>query len=691
MRILLIVVGLAVAPLVLAAEEEDVSDLEAIDEEDFLTDEFALLQEEEIIYTAAKHEQAIVESPSAVTVITREQIENTHCTDLVCLLRQVPEVHVRKILPMFAAVGARALSGESGDKALLIIDGREENIEIFGAPFWMILPIHLEDIERIEVIRGPGSALYGANAHSMVVSIFTRKTDENFSRVFIGGGENDRLGLHARVGAVLGEHWRLQLSGGYETGGNWRLLDTRELTMGRIRLRMDREDGDSTTSLQAGLVIPEGGAYTSLAPTESFNAYLGHLIASHETGFLLTKLTFGLYGSDFHLDMPLFFGPVKLGEFPKTVDFFSSNLDGEVQINWEPFGGNLLIAGGNYRWITLVATKNRPETVHQHRVGVFLHDEQRLGENLVLTGGIRFDYNNITPFTVSPRLACVWRFTGDQFLRFAFGRAFRKPSFMNTSTHFTGVVGEPGFKLDEFFVNSVGNEGLDNESITAFEIGYRGRLMDGDLTVEADAFLHLYRDTISFNVDIVTGDMGLPDLDRSKMIYTNRGREVNSVGGSLSLTYRLKGFLWASANYTYRYTWYLSAPEEMAVVEGGQGDRVPWEPAHLANLALNYLPADGLRCGLSVHGASEHDLAMPENGGLFDDPVMVHSPPFIMVGGFVAWRVNFSSGWFEGGVRAFNVFHQGFRDTQAVSRPDGVELGGELIGRQIFLFMRGRI
>jgi len=691
-KILVILMGLAAAPWVLAGGEEDVPDLEAVEDEDVLTDEFALLQEEEIIYTAAKHEQAIVESPSAVTVITREQIENTHCTDLVCLMRQVPEVHVRRILPMFAAVGARALSGESGDKALLIIDGREENIEIFGAPFWMILPIHLEDIERIEVIRGPGSALYGANAHSMVVSIFTKKTDEDFSQIFIGGGENDRLGLHARVGALLGEHWRLQLSGGYETGGNWRLLDTRECTMGRIRLRMDREAGDSATSLQVGLVIPEGGAYTSLAPTETVNAYLGHLIASHETGIFQTKLTFGVYGSDFHMDMPLFFGAVKLGEFPETVDFFSSNLDGEVQLTLEPFEGNLLIAGGNYRWITLVATHNQPDTVHQHRIGFFLHDEQRLGKSLVLTGGIRFDYNNITPFTVSPRLACVWRFTGDQFLRFAFGRAFRKPSFMNTSTHFTGVVGEPGFEgLEEFFVNSVGNDDLDNESITAFEIGYRGRFLEGDLTAEADAFLHLYRETISFNVDIVTNTMGLPDLDNSKMIYTNKGREVNSAGGSLSLTYRIKGSLWASANYTYRFTWYISAPEEMAVAMGGKGDRLPWEPAHLANLSLNYLQEDGLRCGLSLHGASEHDLAMPEEGGLFDDQVIVHSSPFLMVGGFVAWRVTFASGWFEGGVRAYNAFHQGFRDTQAVRRPDGIELGGELIGRQIFLFMRGRI
>jgi outer membrane receptor for Fe3+-dicitrate len=94
------------------ADKEEVADEAGEEDEDELMDEFALLQEEEIIYTAAKHEQAITESPSAVTVITREQIENTHCTDVVCLLRQVPEVHARRILPMFATVGARAISGE---------------------------------------------------------------------------------------------------------------------------------------------------------------------------------------------------------------------------------------------------------------------------------------------------------------------------------------------------------------------------------------------------------------------------------------------------------------------------------------------------------------------------------------------------------------------------------------------------
>ena len=156
-------------------------------EEDLLEDEFELLREEEIVYTAAKHKQDISESPSAISVITREDIVNTHCTDLICLLRQVPEVQVRRVTPLYHAAGARSLTGEIGDRILVLVDGREVNEELVGIVYWTGLPIHLNDIQRIEIIRGPGSSLYGANAFSMVVSITTRKSDSDRAEVFAGG------------------------------------------------------------------------------------------------------------------------------------------------------------------------------------------------------------------------------------------------------------------------------------------------------------------------------------------------------------------------------------------------------------------------------------------------------------------------------------------------------------------------
>jgi iron complex outermembrane receptor protein len=172
-------------------------------------EDFAELDLEELldvnVYTAAKHEQDIAESPSAISVITREQIENTACTDVFCLLRQVPEVDIEWLRMMFVAVGARALTDALCDKGLVLVDGREVNDEIFGVVYWMALPVHLDEIERIEVIRGPGSALYGANAHSLVVSITTRQDTSGTAEVFLGSGEHDRSSLNLRLGRKFGD------------------------------------------------------------------------------------------------------------------------------------------------------------------------------------------------------------------------------------------------------------------------------------------------------------------------------------------------------------------------------------------------------------------------------------------------------------------------------------------------------
>ncbi len=674
-------------------KEDDYPDLVAADEEGGIIDEFALLAEEDLVLTAAKHRQDIMDSPSAVTVITREQIENTYCTDVICLLRSVPEVDVLRLIPMHASVGARALTGELGDKTLVLVDGREINIEAVGMPWWQALHVHLEDIQRIEVIRGPGSALYGANAHSMVVSIFTRETEETGAEIFLGAGEHGRISPHLRLGLVLG-NWSLQLFGGTDAADHWRVADRREREVSRIQLRLAREGSEGVSQLDLGLVAIEGGFFTTLSPAQITYGYMGHLRVSHENDFLRAQVYTNLFQVGFDMDIPLYYGEVKLGEMPDLVEFFHSVVDAELQANFEPFAGNLLIAGGNYRWLTLLSDQNQPSTVNQHRVGAFIHDEQRILESLLLTVGVRLDYNSITPLAVSPRLAAVWRFSDSQLVRLAFGRAFRKPSFLNTSYHFKGVKGEAAFpELEEFFLKSLGDEGLDNESITTFEAGYRGSFLEGSLIAEAGAFFNLYRDAINLGSNIATNEMGAPDLSRSSLLFQNKGKEVNSVGGSVSLTWRLQKTLRAQANYTYRYSWYISEPEEAASL-GGQGDRVPWEPAHLANLLVNYQGPAGIRAGLGVHVSSSRDLAMLENGGLFDERVMVHNPASCFTSVYAAWRVWADpSGrrWAEMGVRAYNLLGAGFRATPAVVRRDQSELGGELLGRRVFLFLRGSI
>ncbi|MBW1811339.1 MAG: TonB-dependent receptor [Deltaproteobacteria bacterium] len=657
--------------------------------EDGLDDEFALLQEEDIIFTAAKHEQDITDSPSAITVITREQIENTHCTDVICLLRMVPEVDVRRLRPAYAAVGARALTDTFyGDKVLALIDGREVNVDFFGVPLWQALPIHLEDIERIEVIRGPGSALYGPNAHSMVVSIATRKIKNRSAEIFLSGGEHDRTSLSLRLDQQIGD-FRLHLSSNLDTQAHWQQQDQRERGVARLRLRAEYETSGSTTWAELGLVRVEGNILTSLGPAHIPPGFMGHANLAYETELVQARLSYSFFDTDFNADVPLYYGNLQLGEFPPNLHVFSSSLNTDVQLNWSPFSDNLLIAGANYRWFTTIFKENDPEESHEHRLGIFLHDEQRLFEDLIITGSLRFDYNNITEYALSPRLAVVWKFSDQQLVRAAFGRAFRKPCFFNTSTHFTSVS-ENIDGIQQFFHDNIGNDDLGNESITAFEIGYRAHFLDNSFIVEADVFYNLYRDTINFKINIVD-NLGLPNLPESTMQFTNAGREVDSLGGSLSLTYRIKETLRINANYTFRHSWFISDPLDDQTEGASKGERVAWEPAHLFNFSFHYLHKQGLRLGLAIHAKSSSVDNLQEDGGILDPMIKVYNPPTWFVSGFFGWRFVLESNWLEAGVRAFNVLNIAFRDTQATRRPDGVELGGELIGRRLFFYLRGTI
>jgi hypothetical protein len=149
------------------------------------------------------------------------------------------------------------------------------------------------------------------------------------------------------------------------------------------------------------------------------------------------------------------------------------------------------------------------------------------------------------------------------------------------------------------------------------------------------------------------------------------------------------------ANYTYRYSWYTSEPGGTAAVgEGEKGDRVRWEPAHLANLSFSYLPEDGLRLGLGWHGASSKEGYVISPGSTFDVRVLKPMPASWFLSGFVAWRLDFDTRWFELGIRAYNLLHTPFREIPPISTKTWVRdyrLSAELIGRRIFLFFRGSI
>jgi outer membrane receptor for ferrienterochelin and colicin len=168
-----------------------------------LEDEFALLEEalaEDEVESASKRRQSIYLSPSAVTVFTREDILASGAEDLWDLLRRAPNMDVYEMKPSYTIVGARALTDPASNLVLLLVDGREAMEELSGLPFWTSQTIDLDEIERVEVIRGPGSTLYGANAFAAVVNVTTlRERAAETARAHLSAGEQGQRHVFGSV------------------------------------------------------------------------------------------------------------------------------------------------------------------------------------------------------------------------------------------------------------------------------------------------------------------------------------------------------------------------------------------------------------------------------------------------------------------------------------------------------------
>ena len=196
---LMIILGLLLGTGdVLRAQEEELDEFDDFDQL-FLGE---LLNK---VYTASKHEQDIGESPSAITVITREDIEASGASTIPDLLRLVPGMDVVLCSPFYTSITARLQWNFENNLFLILVDGREANLELIGWAPWEIQPISLEEVERIEVIRGPASSLYGANAFAGVVSITTRPVSEKPSGwVRLSGGEIASTSVSSGASARIG-------------------------------------------------------------------------------------------------------------------------------------------------------------------------------------------------------------------------------------------------------------------------------------------------------------------------------------------------------------------------------------------------------------------------------------------------------------------------------------------------------
>ncbi len=677
---------------------------ELVTEEDKeLMDEFAFLEDATIVESAARHRQKIGMSPSAITVITREDIEASGASTFYDLMRMVPGADVMVSTAMFTSVGMRLDRNFNDSTVLVLIDGREANTEVFGFTLMNTQPLSLDDIERIEFIRGGGSALYGANALAGVVNITTRATADKFTgRARFEAGEPGRFRVYGYLShKIFG--WGLSVNGGADS---WNFInDPRqaENSNGRrnhnFRVLTEKKWADEH-HLLAEFSLSRGiGSVSSLfGDIRVTDISMKNLRLRYKSSSIVAQIYWAYMGFSGAQEKSIYYTGIHLADFMPNTTMNSHTLDGSMQWTvpelWDPL---LLIVGGNVRAMHIGSDTfvdgegfSDPTSDHYHqpgvnhwqsRFGVYLHSELAPWEWLTVTGGVRVDYNNITDWFVSPRLAAVFKAGKNQFFRLGVNRAFRKPYWMESHAHInvifpddSPIQGPAQDQFREFMSKNFGNKNLGNETLLALEAGYRGEFLDEKLTVTVDGYFNQHRNTIKMTGGIVLSSSGLPTLDPppNRFVFANIPGGYYIYGGEITVGYQLSKSLLLQAWYAHR--------QVEDIITHKTSDEIP---KNYFSLGGRYLADDGLRGSLYFFGRSEYTdrRVIPATKGLLDQPEVQHIDHNLLVMARLGYLWSFETFSLEAGGKLFlPITLSSSPHFSARDQGGGVDLAGDYYG-----------
>lgn len=497
-----------------------------------------------VVVSASKKVQKLFETDAAVYVISQEDLKRSGATNIPDALRMVPGLQVARIDANKWAISARGFNGRFANKLLVLIDGRSVYTPLFSGVYWDNQDTLIEDIERIEVIRGPGATLWGANAVNGVINIITKNTrDTQGSLVTAGTGTEERGFGSVRYGGKAGKdaYYRIYAKyfdrdGGKDIAGNsggdaWNAF--------RAGFRMDWcEEVTLQGELFSGnagskVILPTLSPPYTQVQNEQIDTGGGHLLGQWEHRVSdASRLSFQFYYDRNSVDQ--YYADT-------TVD----TMDAEFNHQYRTGTHNELMWGLGYRftadeifsktWVFAI----RPKTGEYHLLSGFVQDELNLmADKLRLTVGSKFEHNDYTGFEVQPSVRLLWTPETAYSLWTSVSRAVRTPSRAETSFQYTLATIPPGTFKPSFpgtgIAQVVGNKDLDAEDLYAFELGCRTHPAE-KISFDFATFYNIYE-------NLLNGRAGQPYIDMTGgaplMIVpatTNNGMNGKSFGAELAV------------------------------------------------------------------------------------------------------------------------------------------------------------
>lgn len=411
-----------------------------------------------VVMSVARRDESLASAAASVYVITAEEIRRSGATSLPEALRLAPNLDVARADTNQYAISARGFNNVLANKLLVLIDGRTVYTPLFSGVFWEAQDVLLADVDRIEVISGPGGTLWGANAVNGVINVITRSAADTVGSLAFAGGGNLEWGAAARHGGPLGAdgHYRLYAK-------TFHRANTESAAGASLHDESDRAQVGFRTDLgtPAGALTVQGDAYWG---------DIDQLPAGRRIGGsnILARLARefddgGTFRAQAYYDHTYRDHEQQFTERLDTIDV-------EAQYGRRVLERHQLLVGAGYRRArdrvgNTASQAFIPAEATLSWSNVFVQDEIALADTLTLTLGAKAERNDYTGTEFLPSARLAWRVRPDFFTWAAVSRAVRAPSRIDRDFY---SPGKPPFIL-------VGNDRFVSEAATVYEAGVRGQ------------------------------------------------------------------------------------------------------------------------------------------------------------------------------------------------------------------------